>query len=86
MRTVISLLTLLLLTLPAARVQGQEKPWNLVGQVVSIEEGEDKPIKLAKVRLTIREFLRYGLSDDQGLFIVRTARGRKARIGGEFFS
>ena len=71
MRTVISLLTLLLLTLPAARVQGQEKPWNLVGQVVSIEEGEDKPIKLAKVRLTIREFLRNGLSDDQGLFIVQ---------------
>ena len=69
MRTVISLLTFLLLTLPAARVQGQEKLWNLVGQVVSIEEGEDKPINIAKVRLTIREYLKYGLSDDQGIFI-----------------
>ena len=43
----------------------------MVGQVVSIEEGEDKLIKLAKVRLTIREFLRNGLTDDQGLFIIQ---------------
>jgi tetratricopeptide (TPR) repeat protein len=71
MKTIISLLTLLVLTFPVVRVPGQEKPWTLVGQVISIENGDDQPIKLPRVGIKVREFLRSGLTDDQGLFIIQ---------------
>ncbi len=71
MRTVIPLLTPLLVALPFGTVRAQDKPWDLAGQVVSIENGENLPIKLARVKLTIREFLCSGQTDDQGFFIVR---------------
>jgi len=71
MRTVIPLLTPLLVALPFGTVRAQDKPWDLVGQAVSIENGENLPIKLARVKLTIREFLCSGQTDDEGIFIVR---------------
>jgi tetratricopeptide (TPR) repeat protein len=71
MRNVILLLTPLLAILPCGTVRAQDKPWDLVGQVVSIEDAEDLPIKLANVRLTVREFSRTGLTDDQGQFVIQ---------------
>src|SRR4051794_27533819 len=60
----------LLAALPQS-VAGQEKPWELVGELVSIEDGDDKQVPLANVRLTVREFLRSGTTDDQGLFVTQ---------------
>ena len=55
---------------PSAAVPGEDKAWKLVGELVSIEGGDDKPIRLAKVRVTVREFSRSGTTDDQGLFVI----------------
>ena len=69
MRNGTILLALLLTTLPSATARGQDKAWSLVGELVSIEDGDDRPVELAHVRLTVREFSRDGTTDDQGLFV-----------------
>src|SRR4051794_18569616 len=71
MKPAIPVLVLLVASVPFGPVHAQDKPWELVGQVFSIEDGEDQPVKLARVKLTVREFLRSGLTDDQGLFLVQ---------------
>jgi tetratricopeptide (TPR) repeat protein len=71
MRNAAFLLTPLLVTFPFGSLKAQDKPWDLVGQVVSIEDGDDRPVKLARVGLTVCEFFRNGLTDDQGLFAIQ---------------
>src|SRR3954471_15755896 len=70
MRANVGLMTLVMAALPSL-VRGQEKPWELVGELVSIEDGDDKPVRLADVKLTVREFFRKGTTDDQGLFVIQ---------------
>ena len=68
MKARIALAMTLLAALPRAAV-AQDKPWELVGEVVSIENGDGKPIKQANVTVRVREFLRSGRTDDQGVFV-----------------
>ena len=49
-------LAMTLLTAVARVAVGQDKPWELVGEVVSIEDGDDKPVRLANVTVTSASF------------------------------
>ncbi len=71
MRTAMPLLTPLLVISLFGTVRAQDKPWDLAGQVVSIEDGEEQPVKLAKVTVTVRDFLRSGRTDNRGLFVMQ---------------
>src|SRR4051794_30065402 len=70
MRSYTPAFTLLLASLPFGPVHAQDKPWNLVGHVVSIEDGEELSINLVRVKLTVSPFHRDGLTDDRGTFVI----------------
>jgi tetratricopeptide (TPR) repeat protein len=77
MKPATPLLALLLTAFPPATCVGQNKPWDLVGELVSIEDGDDKPIKLANIEVTVREYLRSGTTDDQGRFVIQLPAAAK---------
>src|SRR5690349_16620397 len=70
MKVITALFGLLLVTYPAA-ARLQERPWELVGELVSIEDGDDRPTRLAFVSLSVREFPSNNTTDDRGLFAIR---------------
>src|SRR4051794_36453245 len=75
-RSSIGRIVLLLLAISQPAL-GQDESWELVGQLVSIEDGDDKPIKLSNVHIIVREFGRMGITDDQGLFVIQMPAAAK---------